>query len=94
MSTDKSAQLIETLTESHTETDKTQSTASNETTSSVTIKPVGLEEGDNKKGNKTFSDNNSVIDSYRFGCLICFFEIMKTKKRAHDEDDNENFTIN
>lgn len=65
MSTDKSAQSINNLTESHTESDKTQSIASNETTSSGTIKPVGLEEGDNKKGNKTFSDNNFVIDSRR-----------------------------
>jgi hypothetical protein len=50
MSTDKSAQSITNLTES----DKIQSTASNETTSSVTIKSVGSEEEDNKKGNKTF----------------------------------------
>jgi hypothetical protein len=54
MSTDKSAESIKNLTESHTESDKIQSTASNETTSPSTIKPVELDEGDNKKGNKTF----------------------------------------
>lgn len=59
MSADKSAQSIKNLTESHTESDKTQSTASNET-SSVTITTVG----DDKKGNKTICVNNFFIDSY------------------------------
>lgn len=67
MSTEKSAQSIK----NPSEHDKIQSTASNETTSSVTIKPAGLqeEEEDNKKGNKTFSDN-IFIDSYHFNLLL------------------------
>lgn len=61
MSTDKSAESTINLTESHTESDKTQSTASNET-SSVTITAVGSEEADNKKGNKTFHVNNFLLN--------------------------------
>jgi hypothetical protein len=72
MSTNKSAQSIKAITDSHIESDKIESTASNGTTSSVITKPTGLEEADDKKGNKTFSNNNSIIDSHHVTYLIWF----------------------
>lgn len=59
MSTDKSAESIKNPTASNTEGDKTQSTATDEA-SHVTA-TVGVEERDDKKGNKTFGVNNSSI---------------------------------
>ena len=63
MSTNKSSESTKIkLTDCQSESDKIQPTALSET--SATIKSDELDEEDNKKGNKTFSDND-FINSYR-----------------------------
>lgn len=73
MSTNKSSESTKKkLTDCHTESDKIQPTALSEI--SVTIKSDELDEEDNKKGNKTFSDNN-FMHSYRLKGLQKHFKI-------------------